>query len=768
MNTSENPISLLELLEESKVVIPILQRDYAQGREEKEYILKQFLNAIKTALQGNETLELDFIYGREAGEIFYPFDGQQRITTLWLLYLYLLWQNDDKDEEKIDILKKFSYQTRISAEEFCRVIPEKIFSLKIDETLPKVSDLIKIDETLTKVSDLIKKQKWFFSEWQEDPTIKAMLSALDTIQSEFKGSYTDLFLGNFGNIKFLKLEPEKDDKSSLSDDLYIKMNARGKPLTNFENFKADIFKFLESRTTIDNNKDIMKKYIIELASLIDNDWTDIFWENRHKASENEAFIDEIYLEFFNRCAINEFLSAENNENSEEVLKKLGYESNGEFVPYEDFKIYENYIEDILENIKKILTQKNIDRINKILENKPDWRKINFIPIYKEKQENSSRPQVESITQAKRVIFYALCLYFINIKQEEIKEDKLEDWFYFASNMVGSGIENLDAMISAIKRIKELSAHCNDIIAYLSTLDDKCSHVGFNEAQLKEEIQKAKKIKEIPDIKEKIRDAENLIFSSGTIRFLYKDEKGNIDWTNFDNKLKKLKELFGDEKVTNDDELIKEGRIEILKILLSYCENFENLQSFPHKEKYLFEPKYNVFKRYFFINDVMSKSVHNLLMKNGVAEEIKLKGDNGEDIPPDDIRYKILYWLVKTDLLSQIAEKWGLKKYAEDPKVYLTNYYDYALYVKRTRTNVIEFAHEERDKKLEEAVNNKIIEIKNDVIECTDQDDHKHKYKFYNGWGRTFEFEGILYTWNNERCDTLNDFIDAKKDEKPAS
>lgn len=765
MNTSENPISLLELLEESKVVIPILQRDYAQGREEKEYILKQFLKDIKTTLQGGKILELDFIYGNKEGETFYPFDGQQRITTLWLLYLYLLWQKKDKDEEKIDILKKFSYQTRISAEEFCRVIPEKIFSLKIDETLPKVSDLIK-------------KQKWFFSEWQEDPTIKAMLRALDTIQSEFEGSHTGLFLGNFGNIKFLKLEPEKNDKSSLSDDLYIKMNARGKPLTNFENFKADIFKFLESRTTIDNNKDI-KKYIITLASLIDNDWTDIFWQNRHK---NEAFIDEIYLEFFNRCAINEFLSDgknseevlsdENKENPEEVLKKLGYESNGEFVPYEDFKIYENYIK--LENIKKILTKENIGRINNILVNKPDWRKINFIPIYKdeEKQENSSRPQVESITQAQRVIFYALCQYFINIKQEEIKEDKLEDkledWFYFASNMVGSGIENLDAMISAIKRIEELSAHCNDIIAYLSTLDDKGSHVGFNEAQLKEEIQKAKKIKEIPDIKEKIRDAENLKFSRGTIRFLYKDEKGDIDWTNFDNKLKRLKELFGDEKETDDDELIK-GRIEILKILLSYCENFENLQSFSYKEKYLFEPKYNVFKKYFFINDVMSKSVHNLLMKNGVAEEIKLKGDNGEDIPPDNIRYKILYWLVKTDLLSTIAKKWGLKGYGGDPKVYLNKYYGYyALYVKKTRTNVIEFKDEGRDKELEEAENNEIIEIKNDVIICTDQDDPKHKYKFYNGWGRTFEFEGILYTWNNEEYDTLNDFIDAKKDEKPAS
>lgn len=30
------------------------------------------------------------------------------------------------------------------------------------------------------------------------------------------------------------------DKLPLSDDLYIKMNARGKRLTDFENFKADL------------------------------------------------------------------------------------------------------------------------------------------------------------------------------------------------------------------------------------------------------------------------------------------------------------------------------------------------------------------------------------------------------------------------------------------------------------------------------------------------------------------------------------------------
>ena len=38
----------------------------------------------------------------------------------------------------------------------------------------------------------------------------------------------------------------KLDEFGLSDDLYIKMNARGKPLTNFETFKARFGQDLEA------------------------------------------------------------------------------------------------------------------------------------------------------------------------------------------------------------------------------------------------------------------------------------------------------------------------------------------------------------------------------------------------------------------------------------------------------------------------------------------------------------------------------------------
>ena len=40
----------------------------------------------------------------------------------------------------------------------------------------------------------------------------------------------------------------EDKNMPLADDLYIKMNARGKVLTDFENFKVDLLKYkLSSR-----------------------------------------------------------------------------------------------------------------------------------------------------------------------------------------------------------------------------------------------------------------------------------------------------------------------------------------------------------------------------------------------------------------------------------------------------------------------------------------------------------------------------------------
>ena len=85
--------TLSELLETNIVEIPIVQRDYAQGRKDEHATLvrSNLLSDIKDAVLGvTTTLDLNFVYGKEVTGKFIPLDGQQRLTTLFLLhYLHL-------------------------------------------------------------------------------------------------------------------------------------------------------------------------------------------------------------------------------------------------------------------------------------------------------------------------------------------------------------------------------------------------------------------------------------------------------------------------------------------------------------------------------------------------------------------------------------------------------------------------------------------------------------------------------------------------------
>ena len=84
---------------EKGVEIPMIQRDYAQGRKDKKtsYIREKFLKDIYSALsneEDNAELNLDFIYGYVENKTFIPLDGQQRITTLFIIYWFLAFKDD--------------------------------------------------------------------------------------------------------------------------------------------------------------------------------------------------------------------------------------------------------------------------------------------------------------------------------------------------------------------------------------------------------------------------------------------------------------------------------------------------------------------------------------------------------------------------------------------------------------------------------------------------------------------------------------------------
>ena len=248
-----------------KIAIPIIQRDYAQGRIDGEVnrIRARFLDSLHQAII-SDPITLDFVYGDiNSNGVMTPLDGQQRLTALFLLHWYAA-KKENIDPSDHLFLGNFSYETRYSARDFC-------------------SFLIKFNPSFTKIlSEEIVDQAWFPLDWKKDPTISSMLVMLDAIQVEFADTQGiwDRLKNNAITFYFL---PIKD--MGLTDELYIKMNSRGKPLTQFEHFKAELERELR-KIDEPTAKRIIKK--------IDLDWTDMLWRYRG----NDNVIDDEFLRYF--------------------------------------------------------------------------------------------------------------------------------------------------------------------------------------------------------------------------------------------------------------------------------------------------------------------------------------------------------------------------------------------------------------------------------------------------------------------------------------
>ncbi|WP_159599031.1 DUF262 domain-containing protein [Agromyces humi] len=255
--------------------IPLIQRDYAQGRTGSlvETIRHDFLDALIEAIAGGEPLDLDFVYGEIEESTLKPLDGQQRLTTLFLLHWYVAARTD-RLSAAAELLK-LTYATRPTAELFCRQLVNPQHPLTDDFTTP---------------SEWITNQAWYLFSWRHDPTVQAMLVMLDAIHNRLGRARVDLddvwsrlTDKDSPAISFYFLPI--DDMPS-GDELYIKMNSRGKPLTDFENFKARFEKLLAGGADIERFERIIHK--------IDGVWTDVLWQ----FDGGDDIIDDEFLRYF--------------------------------------------------------------------------------------------------------------------------------------------------------------------------------------------------------------------------------------------------------------------------------------------------------------------------------------------------------------------------------------------------------------------------------------------------------------------------------------
>lgn len=266
------------------IEIPLIQRDYAQGRDmpKVNYIRTRFVRALREALINNEPITLDFVYGEiDNNRTLIPLDGQQRLTTLFLLHWYIA-RYEGVSEDKLDFLTKFSYATRYSAREFCKHL---------------VSPDYQPDFNCSRLSDEIKDQSWMPHDWENDPTISAMLRMIDYIHGLFNKSCTNLWPRlEAGCISFYFL-PIK--QLGATDDLYIKMNSRGKPLTEFENVKAEWEASIRAISPSIMPQQDAEQLQHRIEQKMDLDWTDLLWpyRNGQTGSSADDVVDDKFIRY---------------------------------------------------------------------------------------------------------------------------------------------------------------------------------------------------------------------------------------------------------------------------------------------------------------------------------------------------------------------------------------------------------------------------------------------------------------------------------------
>lgn len=259
-----------------RVRVPRNQRDYAHGRSalEATEIRKRLLASIGAVLGSDDapSLELGVIYLQN--EILV--DGQQRLTTLFLLHWYLA-------REHLPWMANFSYDTRLSARDFCHALATHPCPM---------------------ATCVVKEQVWFQAEWAKDPTVAGCLAMLDAICAEFPTSQQHNLM--WQRLKRITFTVRSLDGVGDDGEIYLKLNDRGVQLTPFETWKTW---FVREAGLVED---------VDYQRKLDNEWADLFWSS--KATPES--VDDAMLAFLKGVALNHRISATRASDEHQFVAKV--------------------------------------------------------------------------------------------------------------------------------------------------------------------------------------------------------------------------------------------------------------------------------------------------------------------------------------------------------------------------------------------------------------------------------------------------------------
>jgi len=515
------PITFQQLLSEhERIRIPRLQRDYAQGRKgaKETEVRSVFLEVLRDALEREvdadfAPLNLDFVYGSAEtipDKHFSPLDGQQRLTTLFLLHWLLAWR-DDCWEDFTERFRegdgsRFSYLVRTSSNEFFNELVRHRPPVPVER-----EDLM----------GWIMNQSWYFRYWRLDPTIQGVIEMLQAMHELFKGRpaglYARLTSAEHPAITFQLLDL---GDFPLSDDLYIKMNARGKALTTFETFKARYEQKLSTHFPPEERRDIaggpfpMAEFV---ARRMDTAWTDFFWAHHTRKpdfAKDVQRLDESFMNVFRMVAL-----ASRDPASGEYRADIELLRNSAAPPSWSTFEARGWLDPAFSALLVSLME--------------CWCAGGPLPpseIFPKLIEN---PMDLNVPQVLLFCGYAL---FIHEHEGRLDPVQFADWMRVVHNLgVNSDIDRNDRLQNPAKGLRELLPHSLAILPRIAGFGAHGRVTGFSDKQQREESFKAGLLLADPaGWRPLIERAEWHGYFRGQIEFLLEFSEASLEWAKMGN------------------------------------------------------------------------------------------------------------------------------------------------------------------------------------------------------------------------------------------
>lgn len=522
-----------DLVKINRIVVPKIQRAYAQGRKDETYIRNTFLKDIFNHLVSGEEMDLNFIYGAikqfENTTVFELIDGQQRTTTLFLLHWYIANRElDNSSDEYLSICKKlslFSYETRVTSTDFCHMLAS--YRGGVRDYLP---------------SKVLKQSKWYFRAYDKDATVECMLNMLDAIHNKYEeilASNPDIKL--FGNLDKLQFQVLSLGQFGLTEELYIKMNSRGLPLSSFDNFKAELTGYLKN-SPIGNEQVKMSgsisgftvPFYTDFSSNLDTNWINVFWN-----IEDQEF-DAKYFKFFHLYLGYKYLLEAPNVAAADMKKddtvKFFLAEDNFSEKYKGFEEYKKIFDVHPEYFKKISNVLNVfseHYSNDILPNTaPSWEADKAVQGFFGKT-----------TQTTNIVFFATTEFIEAYPSFDLTTYK--QWMRVVRNIVeNSETDNFSVIAGVIRNLSKIikyTASCSGFSFYEAlNLYGEEDPTRLSSKSIKEEVIKAGRIAEDAEWEAIFIEAEKHPFLKGTTSFFYSD---NIGKDVFKHRLTILKDIL---------------------------------------------------------------------------------------------------------------------------------------------------------------------------------------------------------------------------------